>query len=60
MAGRLDGKGALITGGARGQGAADDRELRDRIIAMNQTGVYLGLAAVAPVMVNQRDGGFTA
>ncbi len=33
-----------------------DRELWDRIIAVNQTGVYLGLAAVAPVMVTQRGG----
>ena len=131
MTGRLDGKIVLITGGARGQGAAEgrlfgaegatvvltdvlvdegaktaadigatfyehdvtdadtwttivadivethgridvlvnnagifriaglndtDRELWDRIIAINQTGVFLGMQAVAPTMTEQRSG----
>jgi 3alpha(or 20beta)-hydroxysteroid dehydrogenase len=38
-------------------GLADtDRDLWDRIIAVNQTGVFLGLKAVAPVMVEQQSG----
>jgi NAD(P)-dependent dehydrogenase (short-subunit alcohol dehydrogenase family) len=38
-------------------GLADtDRELWDQIIAVNQTGVFLGLKAVAPTMVEQRSG----
>lgn len=35
---------------------ATDRALWDSIIAVNQTGVYLGLAAVAPIMMEQRSG----
>ena len=33
-----------------------DRELWDTTIAVNQTGVFLGMAAVAPAMVEQRAG----
>ncbi|MGF1600202.1 MAG: SDR family NAD(P)-dependent oxidoreductase [Acidimicrobiales bacterium] len=38
-------------------GLADtDRDLWDTIIAVNQTGVFLGLKAVAPIMQEQRSG----
>ncbi len=36
--------------------ADTDRELWDRIIAVNQTGVFLGLKAVAPFMVERQSG----
>ena len=33
-----------------------DRELWDRMIAINQTGVFLGMQAVAPLMIAQNSG----
>jgi 3alpha(or 20beta)-hydroxysteroid dehydrogenase len=54
--GRIDGlinnAGIFRTAGLLDTG----RELWDSIIAVNQTGVFLGLQAVAPIMVGQRSG----
>ncbi len=33
-----------------------DREMWDRVIAINQTGVFLGLKAITPIMTEQRSG----
>ncbi|MEM7272547.1 MAG: SDR family oxidoreductase [Actinomycetota bacterium] len=54
--GRIDGlvnnAGIFRLGGV----TSTDRELWDTTIAINQTGVYLGMAAVAPTMIEQRSG----
>lgn len=64
MAGRLDGEVALISGASRGQGAAEARmfaredrgieqtslETWHKTIAVNQTGVFLGMKYAIPAM----------
>ena len=54
--GRIDGlvnNAGLL---ARGDSDGTPREVWDRVVAVNMTGVWLGMAAVLPIMKSQRSG----
>ncbi|MHA6623661.1 SDR family NAD(P)-dependent oxidoreductase [Pseudonocardia sp. DLS-67] len=52
---RLQGKVALVTGAARGQGRAHAREGAD-VVDVNLTGVWRSMKAVVPHMIQRRSG----